>query len=246
MKAAINGVLNVSTLDGWWCEGYSEILGWKIGNGEEYSDTGYQDALESQALYNILENDVIPCFYHRKNGGVSAKWLRMMKESMKMAFKYFNSHRMLREYEHRFYFSANNNFRNLLENNTEKAKQLVFQRNRLNSLWGGIRVSHPVRHSSGPFRVGQLIPVTVVVRLGALQPEEVDVELYNGQQKSLDSIPSGEKLTMTVQENMGHGEYLYAGTITCNTAGRFGFTARVLPRGDAWVKYTPDLLTWSE
>jgi len=246
MKASINGVLNVSTLDGWWCEGYSKALGWKIGNGEEYSDAGYQDALESQALYNILENDVIPCFYHRKNGGVSAKWLRMMKESMKMAFKYFNSHRMLREYEHRFYFSANNNFRNLLENNTEKAKQLVFQRNRLKSLWSGITVSPPVRHSSGPFRVGQLIPVTVVVRLGELQPEEVDVELYNGQQKSLDSIPSGEKLTMTVQENMGHGEYLYAGTINCNAAGRFGFTARVLPRGDAWVKYTPELLTWSE
>jgi len=163
-----------------------------------------------------------------------------------MAFKYFNSHRMLREYEHRFYFSANNNFRNLLENNTEKAKQLVFQRNRLKSLWSGITVSPPVRHSSGPFRVGQLIPVTVVVRLGELQPEEVDVELYNGQQKSLDSIPSGEKLTMTVQENMGHGEYLYAGTINCNAAGRFGFTARVLPRGDAWVKYTPELLTWSE
>ncbi len=246
MKAAINGVLNVSTLDGWWCEGYSETLGWKIGNGEEYSDAAYQDALESQALYNILENEVIPCFYNRKNGGVSTKWLRMMKESMKMAFKYFNSHRMLREYEHRFYFPANKNFRNLLENKGEKAKQLVLQRNRLINLWREIRISHPTRHSSGPFRVGQLIPITAVVRLGQLQPEEVDVELYNGQQKSLDSISNGEKLTMAVQENLGNGEYLYGTTITCNTAGRFGFTARVLPHGDDWIKYTPELLTWSD
>ena len=63
MKAAINGVLNVSILDGWWDEGYSDESGWRIGNGEEYEDHSYQDAIESQALYNVLENEVIPCFY---------------------------------------------------------------------------------------------------------------------------------------------------------------------------------------
>ncbi|MCK7512496.1 MAG: hypothetical protein MZV70_56320 [Desulfobacterales bacterium] len=68
MKAAINGALNFSILDGWWCEGYREDVGWSIGNGEEYEDHAYQDAVESQALYNILENEVVPCFYDRKNG----------------------------------------------------------------------------------------------------------------------------------------------------------------------------------
>jgi glycogen phosphorylase len=246
MKAAINGVLNFSTLDGWWCEGYSETLGWKIGNAEEYSDSAYQDALESQALYNILENDVIPCFYNRNNGGVSLKWIRMMKESMKIAFKQFNSHRMLREYEHRFYFPASKNFRNLLEKNAEKAKRMVVQQKRLKNLWSGIQVSPPVKHASGPFRVGQMIPVTVNVKLGELHPKEVDVELYNGHQKSFDSILSGEKITMTVQENLENGEYLYAGAITCNASGRYGFTARVLPHGDEWIQYMPELLTWSE
>jgi glycogen phosphorylase len=246
MKAAINGVLNVSTLDGWWCEGYSETLGWKIGNAEEYSDHGYQDALESLALYNILENDVIPCFYNRNNGGVSLKWLKMMKESMKMAFKQFNSHRMLREYEHKFYYPASKNYRNLLENNAEKAKQMVLQRDRLKKLWSGIKISHPISHSSGPFRVGQMIPATVIVSIGELQPNEVDVELYNGQQKSLDSISAGENLKMTVQENLGNGEYLYSGTIICNASGRYGFTARVVPHGDEWIKQTPELLTWSD
>ena len=246
MKAAINGVINVSTLDGWWCEGYSDTLGWKIGNEEEYTDTSYQDELESKALYNILENEVIPCFYNRKNGGVSVKWLKMMKESMKMAFKYFNSHRMLREYEHRFYFPASKNFRNLLEHKAEKAKTLVSQRTRLKSLWSEIKVSHPVRHVLEPFRVGQIIPITVTVKLGEIEPEEVDVELYYGQQKSLDSLVSGQKLTMMVKEKMGNGEYLYSTDITCNKAGRFGFTARVLPRGDDWVRQSPELMTWSE
>ncbi len=85
MKATINGALNVSILDGWWCEGYAEERGWRIGNGEEYEDRDYQDAVESQALYNVLENEVIPCFYNRKNGDIPGEWLKMMKASMKMA-----------------------------------------------------------------------------------------------------------------------------------------------------------------
>ena len=89
MKAAANGVLNVSILDGWWCEGYAEERGWRIGSGEEYTDPAYQDAIESQSLYNALENDVIPCFYERKNGDTPDRWLKMMKESMKMAMQDF-------------------------------------------------------------------------------------------------------------------------------------------------------------
>ena len=76
MKAAINGVLNVSVLDGWWCEGYTEERGVLVGNGEEYADHDYQDAVESQALYNVLENEVIPCFYDRKNGDLPGCWLK--------------------------------------------------------------------------------------------------------------------------------------------------------------------------
>ncbi|MBU4258273.1 MAG: alpha-glucan family phosphorylase, partial [Proteobacteria bacterium] len=89
MKAAINGVLNLSILDGWWCEGYSEEIerGWCIGSAEEYADPEYQDSVEAQALYNILENDVIPAFYERKNGACPARWLKMMKESIKMAME---------------------------------------------------------------------------------------------------------------------------------------------------------------
>jgi len=79
MKAAMNGVLNVSILDGWWCEGYSKERGWRIGNGEEYQDHSYQDAVESQALYNVLENEVIPCFYERKNGDLPGCWVQKMK-----------------------------------------------------------------------------------------------------------------------------------------------------------------------
>ena len=245
MKAAANGVINVSTLDGWWCEGYSEEQGWSVGSGEDYADHAYQDAVESQALYNVLENEVIPCFYERKNGDIPTRWIKMMKASMKMAIGQFSSHRMMKEYESRFYIQAHNQFQDLVKNDAEKARRLVYQRERLLNLWSSIRIDTPVRHTSGSFRVGQTVTVTAVVHLGQILPDEVDVELYYGRLKSVDSISASQTQQMTVQGDMGNGEYLYSCTITCDAAGRYGFTARVSPRGDDWIKFTPGFLTWA-
>ena len=245
MKAAINGVLNVSVLDGWWCEGYSKETGWRIGNGEEYTDSVYQDLVESQALYNVLENDVIPCFYDRKNGDVPGRWLKMMKASMKMALGQFSSHRMLGEYEDRFYHPAAKNYGDLLANDAEKSKHLVAQRKKLQTHWGSIQINPPVREEDGSFRVWQNVPVTVSVNLSSLHPDEVDVELYYGRLKSMDILDASHTQHMTVREDRGNGEYLYACTITCSVAGRYGFTARITPRGDSKIKYTPGLLTWA-
>lgn len=89
MKAAANGGLNLSILDGWWCEGYDDSRGWRIGNGMDYDDPDYQDEVESQALFNVLENDVIPVFYDRKRGNPPKKWIQMMKAAMKMAITDF-------------------------------------------------------------------------------------------------------------------------------------------------------------
>jgi starch phosphorylase len=238
--------LNVSTLDGWWCEGYAENRGWRIGKGEEYSDFAYQDAIESQALYNILENQVIPTFYERKNGGVPEKWLGMMKESMKMAFRHFSSRRMLEEYETKFYVQADRHFADLLENSAEKARQKFAQHERLKSLWSAIRISCPVRLVSGAFRVGQTIPITAHIHLGELSPDEVEIELFYGHVRSVDGLVNSKSRPMSVQDSIGNGEYIYACSITCDAAGRYGFTARATPKGDEWIKHMPDLLTWAE
>jgi len=127
MKAAINGALNVSVMDGWWCEGYSEEIerGWRIGKGEEYADSDFQDAVESQAIYNILENDVIPVFYDRKDGSCPAGWLKMMKESIKMAMENYCSLRMVREYRDSFYIPAFKRLNELLKDDAIKAKKTM-------------------------------------------------------------------------------------------------------------------------
>ena len=245
MKAAINGVLNVSILDGWWCEGYTPERGWRIGNGEEYTDHDYQDAVESQALYNVLENEVIPCFYNRKNGDLPTDWLKKMKATMKMAMESFCSLRMVTDYNSRYYLPAAGRYDALLANQAEEAKRLATQIKRLRSLWNNIKLQSPGRKNRGPYRVGERFEVTAEVNLAELQPDEVDVELYYGNMKSLEDLASSRVERMNVLEDRGNGHYLYGCSLTCQSSGRFGFTVRVTPRGDERVKSTPLLLTWA-
>ncbi len=245
MKAAVNGVLNVSIFDGWWCEGYSEERGWRIGSGEEYADSAYQDATESQALYNVLENSVIPCFYEEHEGELPKRWIQMMKASMKMAMKDFCSLRMVGEYEQHFYNPIVHRLKALLNKNGLEARNLALQQKRLQDLWKDIRIGLPVQTRKGPFRVGDSFEVTVEVNLGKLNPEEVGVELYNGHMKAVDALESIRTIPMAVVEHFGNGNYRYGCQVPCRLSGRYGFTVRAMPAGDDYFKFLPRLITWS-
>ena len=246
MKAAANGGLNLSILDGWWCEGFRESRGWSIGNGDVYEDHDYQDEVESQALYNILENDVIPTFYDRKRGNPPVKWIKMMKEAMKMAIIDFSSDRMVREYSERFYIPASRNFKVLTQDSAWKAKELALTQSRLISLWSGIRVSTPKLITETDFIVGDTFRITLQVFLGELTPEEVEVQIYHGKVKSSDHLEGSRAETMWLQETISEGSHIYACTITCSDSGRFGYTARVIPKGDEVLNsHTPGLITWA-
>ncbi len=245
MKAAVNGVLNLSILDGWWCEGYSENVGWAIGHGEEYPDSAYQDAIESQALYNVLENDVIPTFYERKNGDAPNRWIRMMKAAMKMAMGEFCSLRMVADYQNRYYMPAGRRFDELVADEASEARQIAAQMKRLRSYWSQVRIEPPAREARGSYRVGDAMRISVQVNLGELSPEEVVVELYYGPLKAVDSIREGRTQVMTMEEDLGGGSYRYGCSITCTSAGRYGFTARVTPQGDHRVRTTPLMVNWA-
>ena len=104
MKAAVNGALNISIPDGWWCE--AEILGengWSIGKGEMYDTTEEQDRVESAALYEILEKEVVPMFYNRGRDGLPREWITRMKTAIRTISPVFNTYRMVEEYANRFY-----------------------------------------------------------------------------------------------------------------------------------------------
>jgi starch phosphorylase len=245
MKAAVNGVLNVSVMDGWWCEGYAEGVGWKIGNGDEFEDYEYQDRIEAQALYNVLENEVIPCFYEQESGGLPLRWLQMMKRSMQIAASGFSAQRMVREYDARFYRPAQERFRSLCANQGEEATRLSRVNRRMQKLWGGVMIDFPVLQNEESLRVGDELQVTVMINLGELKPEEIEVEMCYGTPKSVDRLETTHRIPMSVAESLSGGRYVYACTLACEAAGRYGFTARVTPKGDPWLRYTPGYITWA-
>jgi starch phosphorylase len=245
IKAAANGVLNVSILDGWWCEGYSENTGWRIGNGEEYHDHGYQDDVESQALYNILENDVIPCFYDRKLGDAPERWLKMMKASIKMALSRFCAHGMVGRYAESSYVPASRRFHELTANGAEETKKLVTLHDRLKKEWHHIKIDHPVRNFEGPFRVNDQLQVSTTVFLGNIRPEEVTVEVCYGKMKNVDEFESINVAPMSLIEEYGDSRYLFGTTLECERSGRFGLTARVTPSGDDLLKTMPGFIKWA-
>jgi glycogen phosphorylase len=106
-KAAVNGVLNLSIVDGWWAEGYNGANGWAIDAGQEKFESEWaQDAAEAEVLYDLLENEVVPLFYKRDADGVPRGWVRVMKEAIRMAAPVFCTRRMVKEYAERFYVPA--------------------------------------------------------------------------------------------------------------------------------------------
>jgi starch phosphorylase len=108
-----------------------------------------------------------------------------------------------------------------------------------------VRVEPPERDNEGPFQVEDSFKVSAIVHLGSIEPGEVDVELYYGRMKRIDELEKGSSLPMEMVENRGGGIYLYRCAVHCTDSGRYGFTVRVVPRADDWIKFTPGLLSWA-
>src|SRR5262249_42929525 len=135
MKVCCNGGLNLSVLDGWWVEGYNQDNGWAIGAGEEYTDLHYQDEVESRAIFDLLEQEIVPQFYQRSTDGLPRAWLRMMKRSMSTVCPYFNTNRMVQEYMEKCYWPSTERFALLAADNLKKAQGLAQWRRGLMRGW---------------------------------------------------------------------------------------------------------------
>jgi starch phosphorylase len=243
MKAALNGALNISTLDGWWCEGYKPEGGWAIGNGEIYQDTAYQDAIESKALYNILEREVVPLFYTRCADGLPRGWIHRVKESIKLITPMFNTHRMVAEYTTRFYNPAADKWKYLAEQTMARAKALADWKVKIRSAWHQLSIKDvqaTIKNGEPPkelkpdqtqIKVGSELTVKAFIRLGSIRPEEVSVELYHGQVDAWGNIVDGQSVQMNCEGPNGQdSEYQYRGSMSFTSSGRQGYSVRVLPR----------------
>ena len=244
MKAACNGVLNLSTLDGWWCEGYDPEVGWVIGSGEEYNDPGQQDMLESGALYEILEQEIVPTFYDRGRDGLPRRWIARMKRSMTQLAVYFNTSRMVADYVDRYYLQAGAKYADLAGDGQGRAKALAAWRARVRRNWNGIRVENVSSNIEPAIHVGQPLQVTARVRLGALTPDDVQVQCYHGDFVGEDRVEDGVFTRMTC-EGVQDGVASYRSEAACTRSGRRGFAVRVLPyHADLVHPFDPGMVVW--
>lgn len=249
MKAAINGVLHCSILDGWWVEGYEydPLSGWAIPNDEDSASTEEADANESIALFNLLENDIVPCFYDRSEGDIPLRWVRMMKHSIGMGLSHFSSTRMVGEYNERFYEPAIRAYGSLMDNNAAAAAALVAGKERLVENFPKLYLEQPRTEADlNSIHTGDSFEVSMKVYLAGLTPEEVDVEIYFGPVDPHNIITQSNFVLMKNYESLGEGNYLYRHTILCEMPGRFGMTGRITPANNNWVNSIPGFMRWSE
>ena len=180
MKVNFNGGLNCSTLDGWWDEKADADNGWSIGRGEEYEDGEYQEKIEANALYEILESSMIPLFYKRGEDGLPHDWIKKMKTAMQTLCPVFNTNRMVMEYTEKFYKNGGIQFENLVKNNAEKSKVIAKWKDRLEKKWQDIKVTDIQEIKSGSLKVGDSFKIRASVYLDGISIDDVKVEIYYG------------------------------------------------------------------
>jgi starch phosphorylase len=250
MKVLANGGLNLSVPDGWWDEAYDPDVGWTIGNGEEYSNPEYQDQVESEAVYNVLENDVVPLFYERDAAGIPRGWLTKMKASMKKLSPLFSSNRMVAEYTEQFYIPAGRRHLHLVADNASRARALVEWRRRLRDHGSEVKVTQVSGHFDGEVLVGSKLKVSATVVLGGVSPCDICVQLYYGALNPNGEIVSGHAVDMRLQgtlQSTSEAEHVYEGEVDCRESGSCGFSVRVVPsHQDAIVPYEVPWVTWAE
>jgi len=246
MKAAANGALNLSIPDGWWHEAHTRDTGWAIGSGEIYDDPEEQDYIESEALYNILEREVVPIYYERDKVGLPREWIRMMKESMKLLGAYFNTHRMLSDYTEHFYIPAHEVGEQLTRESFAGARILSDWRRAIKANWRNVTIRTEDYEPKGVLKAGEKVSVNVSGELAGLEPDCVAVELFFGKLDQFGKIRNGRVVRM---EHVNHkaGRDNFHAAIPCSLSGRHGFAVRIRPDHELMVsKVHPYLLKWEE
>jgi len=243
MKAVFNGALNISVLDGWWYEGFKPNVGWTIGKGEEYKDSELQDEVESNALYDLLEKDVVPMFYSGTVNGKSREWVRYMKESMKTLCPMFSTNRMIDDYLEKSYLRAFKDYEHLTAYNFVNAMELAVWKKKLRENWPDISFDNVESHDKDNLEVEDEHEVSIRIHLGKLEPEDISVELFHGEVNEKREVVNGDSISLKYVSSEDKIA-TFKGKIPLGASGRFGFMARVVPNREKMLGYAPGLITW--
>jgi glycogen phosphorylase len=229
MKAAMNGLPNLSVLDGWWDEADYVKTGWPIGHRESYADEVYQDDVESNSFYDLLEQEIVPLFYDRDREGLPRKWIAKMKDAIRLNCPTFNTARMLRDYANRGYFPASDRNAIVTGGNYQAGKDLAHWKAKVCQHWSGIEIHTVDVSAPEDISVNQSIGVKSLIQLGGLEPTDVRVELYKGAVGTDGKITNADTASMTYQGKDGAGNSLYTTEISYTASGLQGLSLRILP-----------------
>ncbi|MGD8312641.1 MAG: alpha-glucan family phosphorylase, partial [Gammaproteobacteria bacterium] len=234
MKVLVNGGLNLSELDGWWAEAYSPGAGWALGDGREHADVAVWDAVEAEQLYQVLENEVVPCFYRRDESGLPREWIGRMRESMASLTTRFSSNRMLREYVERYYLPLAKARR---RRSVEVAAGLQDWERQLTLHWQRLHFGNV---SSTRTEAGYRFEIQVY--LDEMPVEAVSVELY------ADPVGEAGPVRQPLQRGTllagAANAYVYHGTVP-DTRPATDYTARIVPaHADATVPHEAGFILW--
>jgi starch phosphorylase len=229
MKAALNGCLNLSVLDGWWDEWYQPDFGWAVPTADGAgTDPDHRDDVEAAALYDLLEQRVAPRFYERGRTGLPDRWIEMVRRTLALLGPKVLAGRMVREYVERLYTPAAHAHRAL---GPEAARELAAWKARVRGAWQEVTVDH-VETIAGPptAELGSTLGLRVRVGLGGLGPEDIEVQAVSGRVDEEDRI---EDATAVPLKPAGapdaDGRWVYEGPLALDRTGPYGYTVRILP-----------------
>ena len=238
MKVLVNGGLNLSELDGWWAEAYAPEVGWALGDGQEHGDDPARDAIEAEALYGLLENEVIPGFYTRDDYNIPRAWVARMRESMARLTPQFSTNRAVREYTGQYYLPAASAYCERAAGKGAAGRQMVDWQHSLEQKWHMLRLGEVTIETRDDQHFFE-----VKVGLNDLDPEAVRVELYADgiagsapirQEMKRDRQPAGTSL----------GDYVYSAAVSA-VRSPMDFTARLIQHRDGVaVPLEAPLILW--
>jgi starch phosphorylase len=247
-KAALNGALNVSILDGWWDEWFDGDNGWAIASAEREEDEDRRDAIEGANLFDVLEHQVVPLFYDRPDGSVPTAWVRRIKGSLGSLGPRVVAPRMVRDYTRLFYEPGARRVDSLSSSGYERARALARWKAKVSSAWPGVRVV-AVDSETAPADLGAKRSVEAVVVLGSLDEGDVTVELAHGP-VAADGALTAVAVVPMAPAGPAAGDrgpaVRYTATFACEQAGRYGFTVRAVPSHDDLASaYEMGLAAWA-
>ena len=232
MKAALNGALNLSVLDGWWDEWFDRENGWAIPSADSVADPHRRDEVEAAALYDLLGRSVAPTFYDRDADGLPRRWLEMVAHSLRTLGPKAQATRMVRQYTTELYLAACASSRALAGSDAVPfagAAELAAWKERVTSEWPAVRVEH-VETNDGEQSPGARLTVRAGVALGQLTPADVHVEVLYGQAGDDDEIADPVRSELQLESSPEDGSVAwYTGEAVLGKPGTFGYTVRVLP-----------------